>query len=574
MSVQQKRCYSVLNDLSSALNEWFPCELRNFGSSVTGLGFKNSDIDVYVKLLPPRPYSHNETMDYLKRTKRILMRHPSFKKVFGVFGAKTPIIKCEHTPTGLNCDINLKNSLGIYNSELLSYLQTLDIRIKPLLLVIKCWAQNLNLTGSNKITSYALAMMIIFYLQQKKILPPIRFLQSCAFDHDEWNCTFDKEKGHTFEIENNQNLFELLRDFYRFYEAFNFKEIISPLTGITHQRHDFTKSGNIPFEYERYKLKLEQSGGSALKLESSIIVIDPFELSHNITPCANANILQLFKEACILSAKCFNIGADCKECEVLSKLFTIKISLKKNKIIREYECNILASDDLSFQEEASVKDTTGLHDLRKNWLHRAKDLVLKIMQEILLLDVQDITVSPDRKSIKTETKDEVHSSNITETIKYHCTTKMSVLRGRYKCKVVKANLTKFEHEKAITRGILDDSGSKSPKNMADFYMTITSVLQPTKITIKLTNNIAINSEFMLITDYCKKNLKKLCVVAIEDNDINKSEPTEIKLMEGERRHLENQNQPSTSSQNGNYAKKLNKKIEIRHDVVPPGFVPF
>ena len=43
---------------------------------------------------------------------------------------------------------------------------SLDVRIKPLILFIKYWAQTHDLIGPNKITNYALIWLIIFYLQQ------------------------------------------------------------------------------------------------------------------------------------------------------------------------------------------------------------------------------------------------------------------------------------------------------------------------------------------------------------------------------------------------------------------------
>lgn len=306
---QAKKFETVLQYLSSVLNTHFPCKIFNFGSSATGLFLKTSDIDMHVDLIPPVTDSE-ECMTHLKQCIEILMENDEFDNVLGVLKAKIPLIKCEHRPTGLNCDIKFKGSFEVSNTALLIHFQSLDERIKPLLLLIKNWAAKLNFLRRHALSSYALAMMTVFFLQQKHMLPSVYYLQSSTSDHGEWNTEFQKDVE--FEIENKQTLFNLLGDFFEFYKNFDFQEVISPLTGTSHNRQDFAKSENIPFEYERYKLKLEHDEDfRSLYVKSSIVIIDPFELSKNITSTSNYKFLKLFKEACIVSAKCFKTDDEC-----------------------------------------------------------------------------------------------------------------------------------------------------------------------------------------------------------------------------------------------------------------------
>lgn len=49
-----------------------------------------------------------------------------FKRVIAI-QAKVPIVRCIHS-SGIQCDISFLNSLGVLNSELISFLLSLDER--------------------------------------------------------------------------------------------------------------------------------------------------------------------------------------------------------------------------------------------------------------------------------------------------------------------------------------------------------------------------------------------------------------------------------------------------------------
>lgn len=73
--------------------------------------------------------------------------------------------------TGLACDINVNNRLGLVNSELIRHYCEIFPLLRPILLSIKDWARPLGLNNpsargvSVTFSSYALALMTIGFLQ-------------------------------------------------------------------------------------------------------------------------------------------------------------------------------------------------------------------------------------------------------------------------------------------------------------------------------------------------------------------------------------------------------------------------
>ncbi len=70
--------------------------------------------------------------------------------------------------------MNVNNHIGIRNTHLMKYYSDQDWRVKPLILIIKKWAKfhNINDAASKTVSSYSLALMAIFYMQNV-CKPPI-----------------------------------------------------------------------------------------------------------------------------------------------------------------------------------------------------------------------------------------------------------------------------------------------------------------------------------------------------------------------------------------------------------------
>lgn len=81
--------------------------------------------------------------------------------------AKVPILKFKGAKNGFEVDLNCNNAVGIRNTHMLHCYTQLDWRVRPLVIIVKIWAQlnNINDAKNMTISSYSLALMVIHYLQ-------------------------------------------------------------------------------------------------------------------------------------------------------------------------------------------------------------------------------------------------------------------------------------------------------------------------------------------------------------------------------------------------------------------------
>ncbi|XP_050344429.1 terminal uridylyltransferase Tailor-like isoform X2 [Nymphalis io] len=282
----------LLDDLHTAFNKvWRGCTVNGFGSIVSGLGIKTSDIDCYVQLpgwlSPPNA-------SFVMKAKNILRRrHWIFQNLCAITSAKVPIVKFYHVPTARCCDLNFSSSAGVRNSQLISYLLNLDKRILPLSILIKYWSKIQNLTGVHLIPSYCLMLMVIFYLQQKNILPSIINLQLSHDKYiiDNWNTAFSRIN----HVNNNkETLYELLGGFFEYYNTFKYaKYIICPFVGKPVERDCFLKLDTVPAEFSIYKINVEKdSQCKPIRLDTPICVQDPFEHNRNCAVAVHPKLAQ------------------------------------------------------------------------------------------------------------------------------------------------------------------------------------------------------------------------------------------------------------------------------------------
>ena len=87
-------------------------------------------------------------------------------------------MKFKDSSTGLDCDLNVNERLGIHNSEMINEYCALSPVLRPLLFSIKEWAKPLGLNTpsgglgiSVSFSSYALALMTIAFLQVRQLVP-------------------------------------------------------------------------------------------------------------------------------------------------------------------------------------------------------------------------------------------------------------------------------------------------------------------------------------------------------------------------------------------------------------------
>lgn len=227
------------------------------------------------------------------RINHLLQRSPHFVDVFPIRGARVPIIKCKHKDTGFSIDINVSCPSSKENTQFIYELVRSDERIHELLLFIKLWAKHMQIIGRANMTSYCLITMVIFFLQQPwkggySFLKSVRQLQEKCAPHmvQGINYAFDlKSKGNLPKIPTSVTTWDLIKEFFKFYENYNFEDnIISPFYGKTVEKKNFTP--DICPEYHKQLRTITQflEGQTAdnLQIDRCMCVQDSFALNHNV----------------------------------------------------------------------------------------------------------------------------------------------------------------------------------------------------------------------------------------------------------------------------------------------------
>lgn len=294
--------------IENALKGIFPrSEVLPFGSSVNSFGKIGSDIDlVLVDNIDTKNQSsrliyqgkcmsnsRTQTQRHIEILGDLLqMFLPGCSRVKRISQARVPIVKYSQDFVGLECDLAVSNDVAVHMSELLYIFGNFDYRVRPLVFAVKIWARETNLTNDMPgkwITNFSLTLLVLFYLQQEKIIPAIQTLVKQANNNDiritneGINCTFLRDVSkipRTFE--NTKTLDQLLHGFFEYFASYDFqtnaislnlgksinKPEYSALYIVNPLEVHFNVSKNMSLEeMERFRIELRNAAWS---LESSI----------------------------------------------------------------------------------------------------------------------------------------------------------------------------------------------------------------------------------------------------------------------------------------------------------------
>lgn len=257
------------------------CQLEEFGSRVTGLAMKNSDVDCFAVL--PLEVVQNPT-EIVIHTEAVLRQNENFLNVEAIAKTKIPKVHFIHKPTNIFCDLTFSGRNAVKNSQLLQYLISSDERIRPLMFLIKYWSKINNFTGTRLMSNYCLILLVVFYLQHVNILPPIQLLQQNITEEmtDNWNTAFARSVNLN---KNSDDVYTLLREFFCYYSNLHFQSnIISLYYGKLIKRKNFTDIQNISWDYEIYYENVTKNFCKALLMDSSLhfCIQDPFNHARNV----------------------------------------------------------------------------------------------------------------------------------------------------------------------------------------------------------------------------------------------------------------------------------------------------
>ncbi|XP_010589577.1 terminal uridylyltransferase 4 isoform X5 [Loxodonta africana] len=181
----------IVEEMSKVITTCLPeCSLRLYGSSLTKFALKSSDVNIDIKF-PPK-MSHP---DLLIQVLGILKKNVSYVDVESDFHAKVPVVVCKDRKSGLLCRVSAGNDMACLTTDLLAALGKREPVFTPLVLAFRYWAKLCHIDSQTDggIPSYCFALMVMFFLQQRK--PP---LLPCLLGS--WIEGFDPKRMDDFQL--------------------------------------------------------------------------------------------------------------------------------------------------------------------------------------------------------------------------------------------------------------------------------------------------------------------------------------------------------------------------------------
>uniref|UniRef100_A0A182Q6J4 PAP-associated domain-containing protein n=1 Tax=Anopheles farauti TaxID=69004 RepID=A0A182Q6J4_9DIPT len=237
---KKMKLWQTLYSSFQQMSPWFPkYELYLMGSTISGFGTDSSDMDMCIVDINGPMYcdTRTEALNNLLRVKNFIesMRSMSFEQIV-LIRAKVPILRFHSRQDNIDIDLSINNRVGIRNTHLLNCYAQLDVRVRPLVVIVKLWAlhHSLNDPKNSTMSSYSLVLMVINFLQcgvRPAVLPCLHSMHPEKFSIDNFPNNL-LERIDPYHSENNNTLGELLTLFYKHYAEFDYTNYaISVRTG-------------------------------------------------------------------------------------------------------------------------------------------------------------------------------------------------------------------------------------------------------------------------------------------------------------------------------------------------------
>ncbi|KAM6931393.1 poly(A) RNA polymerase GLD2 [Xenentodon cancila] len=168
---RKERCRA---QLQQDIQHIFEARLYLTGSSMNGLGCRSSDADLCLVIKENKKTDPISVLTHLK----VFFRSLAYIEAVHLIRAKVPILRFKERGSNLEFDLNVNNTVGIRNTFLLRSYAYADLRVRPMILVVKKWARHHKINNASKgtLSSYTLVLMVLYYLQTRKV-PVLSSLQ-------------------------------------------------------------------------------------------------------------------------------------------------------------------------------------------------------------------------------------------------------------------------------------------------------------------------------------------------------------------------------------------------------------
>ncbi|XP_065213182.1 uncharacterized protein LOC135840514 [Planococcus citri] len=296
---------NVLKKYGFTENRW-----RAYGSYDTGLCSVDSDVDFYYENIKRGP---GIASNKIPKTVFLCLEKETnkFSDVEFIANARIPIIKLKHKSTKKDCDISFCES-GVKSSRLTKFYVKLNPNLRFLTLYLKLVLKKCNMYGTNRMTSHVTFWLVVFYLQQKNLLPSVKSVRKKYSDckdkdlFEDWNCSVNKKIRYPYNPASN-GLSALLFGFAKFYMDFDFlKNVISPYLG-SFIPIDKIGKWKIPDEVFPSDLLCNNNDGENSFYRHVINIQEPSILCSNLSKNVECKIVNYFVILCneLLSSQKF-----------------------------------------------------------------------------------------------------------------------------------------------------------------------------------------------------------------------------------------------------------------------------
>ncbi|XP_059613002.1 terminal uridylyltransferase Tailor-like [Phlebotomus argentipes] len=309
---------TISEDLEKILSKEFPeVKVYVFGSRKTGLSTDLGDLDLFVDVnnYYNAPLKNKEkVVNIIEKVRECLSPSNSeWSKLVPIMNARTPILKAFNMAYKIPCDLSFTSGLSHINTSLIRYLLTLQPDCHRVACFVKAWYKSIFVSTyeSNKLSSYMITILVVFFMQTINLLPPIFYLQNTVekplmIGH--WQGDFKKPTLSELNLLMSNDPKLILTGFFHFYSTFDFKNlVVCPLLGKPIERKLFETPELLPQEMARYKEFVKQlppvpeSAKDLLVTDTVMCVQDPLELCHNLAKGIHEDMYEKFTSLCAKS---------------------------------------------------------------------------------------------------------------------------------------------------------------------------------------------------------------------------------------------------------------------------------
>tara|TARA_B100001564_G_scaffold70502_1_gene55950 strand:+ start:5942 stop:8020 length:2079 start_codon:yes stop_codon:yes gene_type:complete len=306
-----ERREGIINHLKKRFDSEFQgSKLSAFGSSKSGLGLKDGDVDLCLEFNGKKP---KKVLNTIAR----MLRHDGMEDVTLISHARVPIVKFVDQRSKIPIDISINNSLAIYNTKLLRLYNDCDSRVRPFILAVKHWALHRGICNAayGTFSSYAWTLIALQSLQttcppvvpniQQEGKKSIKVIEGTQYD-----LTMCEDPKVLLKENNSQSVGELLLNFFESF-ALNWPwddNVISIRSG-----ENITRSSK-KWKQDKPSIIDAVIDNNDVRLgKHSLPVEDPFDTMHDLSRVLRPEGAMEIREEFLRGFKIISEGGDWKK---------------------------------------------------------------------------------------------------------------------------------------------------------------------------------------------------------------------------------------------------------------------